>query len=46
MDIIKEDIEINISPLGMDGGIYGAITMILNERIFNISIFNKDIPAF
>lgn len=38
MEIVKSNTEIELSSLGMDAGVYGAVTMVLNKRIFYTSL--------
>ncbi|GAF98804.1 unnamed protein product, partial [marine sediment metagenome] len=38
MAIIKSTTKIELSTIGMDAGIYGAVTMVLNKRIFYTSL--------
>jgi len=40
METIKSTTNLEISPLGMDGGVYGALSMVLNRMIFYTSFLN------
>jgi glucokinase-like ROK family protein len=41
MDVIKDDTKIEISTLGMDAGVLGAIALALNKFIFKPGIINS-----
>ena len=41
MKIIKSRTKIELSSLGMDAGVYGAISMILNKNVFYTSLLNN-----
>jgi glucokinase-like ROK family protein len=38
MDVLRNNIEIYLSPLGQDAGVMGAIAMALNDLVFNFDI--------
>jgi len=40
MKAVRANTQVELSSLGMDAGVYGAITMVLNERIFFTSLLN------
>jgi glucokinase-like ROK family protein len=40
MKAVRANTQVELSSLGMDAGVYGAITMVLNEKIFFTSLLN------
>jgi len=45
MEQIKSNTEIELSSLGMDAGVYGAITMVLNQLVFYTSLLRRNTIA-
>jgi glucokinase-like ROK family protein len=41
MDVVRNNTEIFLSPLGMDAGVMGAIAMALNDLVFNFDIVSR-----
>lgn len=41
MKTINSNTKIELSTLGMDAGVYGAITLILNSKVFHTDLLNK-----
>ena len=41
MDVLRNSIEIYLSPLGQDAGVMGAIAMALNDLVFKYDIVSR-----
>lgn len=41
MDVLRNNIEIYLSPLGQDAGVMGAIAMVLNDLVFKYDLVSR-----